>query len=201
MEQNNFKTNKIIIEAPGCPDISAYPIRLSVKKSTNEGPTDPVEYIYEQEIGFSFQYEVQPGFEPIIIESMAPNSVSPVIKQAIRISGSGFGSNKNHLNVIMKKTGSSNNEEKKLKVLRITDSLLTVGFPGCLPGTYSISIHKEQVTETGTIKSSSIVLEGSPDANILTAKVSIQSISPLTGSPYGGTELTITGSNFSPEAL
>ena len=40
--------------------------------------------------------------------------------------------------------------EKKLKILRIADDLLTVGFPGSIRGEYSISIHRQKTIERVT---------------------------------------------------
>ena len=81
------------------------------------------------------------------------------------------------------------NKEYQLKILKNNDTVLTVGYSGSLAGIYRL-----QVTETGVRTSAA----ATPTANKLTAKIVIGSISPLTGSPYGGTVLTITGRNFSP---
>ena len=85
-----------------------------------------------------------------------------------------------------------NNKEYQLKIMKINDTVLTVGYTGSLAG-----IYRFQITETGVRTSQPT----NPQAHQLTAKIIIENIQPLSGSPYGGTVLTITGRNFSPDEL
>ena len=116
----------------------------------------------------------------MIITSLSPSSVSPVIKQAVAILGSGFGTDKSAVKVYMHTPTTS----KQLKVLKIEPTKLTVGFPGSPAGTYHLSVKS---LTTG------VSIADPPSANVLTAKVVITSISPNQGSGYGGALLTIRG--------
>lgn len=65
-----------------------------------------------------------------------------------------------------------------------TAKTITVMFGGAYSGKYNVLIRHAQ---EGLVNTSSVVLDVSG---------SVDSISPLTGSIYGGTLLTIKGSNF-----
>lgn len=80
-------------------------------------------------------------------------------------------------------------EEKiyQLKVLKITnDNEIKVGFPGGLAGKYKFVIKK-----LGLIPR--FFTPSTVDIDILTVGVFVNSISPINGSPYGGTLMTIVG--------
>lgn len=71
-------------------------------------------------------------------------------------------------------------------MLKINNTDIQVGFPGGLAGKYKFIIKK-----LGSIPRFFKV--DSLGVDILTVGVFINSVSPLVGSPYGGTLLTIVG--------
>jgi len=77
--------------------------------------------------------------------------------------------------------------ERELYVMSVDDSAKTVKvkFPGALSGEYFIQLQSSQ--------------SGYIDSDLLTLSVhgTVNSVSPLRGSKYGGALITITGENFS----
>jgi hypothetical protein len=71
----------------------------------------------------------------------------------------------------------------QLKIVNITDNIVTVGIPGGLPGQYIVVVNVEGLGYSTS--------EGG--ANQFTYVVSVNSISPNSGSINGGTLITITG--------
>ena len=75
----------------------------------------------------------------------------------------------------------------KLKILKLNDTTITIGFPGSLPGRYKINIKK-------TLNNSVIYSRANQTgADLIKVGVFVYSVSPSQGSPYGGTEITING--------
>jgi hypothetical protein len=64
---------------------------------------------------------------------------------------------------------------------------MEVGFPGSLAGRYKLNIKKINISEV-TLSQPAII-----GADLLKIGVFVYSVSPQTGSPYGGTLLTILG--------
>jgi hypothetical protein len=62
---------------------------------------------------------------------------SPVMKGVIDITGTGFGTNLNNIQVYL--TNSSGNVYQ-MKVLSITDTLIKAGIPGGLTGKYKVNV-------------------------------------------------------------
>lgn len=81
--------------------------------------------------------------------------------------------------------------ERELYVMSVDDAAksLTIKFPGAVSGTYQLQLSS---TQHGRIDS---------DLLILGVHGTVSSVSPLTGSKYGGALVTITGENFSDNAL
>lgn len=81
--------------------------------------------------------------------------------------------------------------ERELYVMSVDDSAKTVQvkFPGAESGDYFIQLQSSQ--------------SGYIDSDLLTLSVhgTVNSVSPLTGSKYGGALITITGENFSDDGL
>jgi hypothetical protein len=69
----------------------------------------------------------------------------------------------------------------KLKILKVNDTYIEVGFPGSLAGRYKLNIKKINISH---VTLSQPAISG---ADLLKIGVFIYSISPQTGSPYGGT--------------
>lgn len=115
----------------------------------------------------------------MVFTSLIPNTVSPVIKRALKIHGSGFSTDKTGMKIYMESEDGA--VSKMLKILKIEDTLLTVGFPGTIAGDYRIRVKREIGARVFNARFSS------RDVNKLEARIVIESISPSTGSPFGGT--------------
>lgn len=66
--------------------------------------------------------------------------MNPAIKIPIKVTGNGFGLNKNNLKVTIKRI--YDGKIYQLKILKINNTFMEVGFPGSLPGKYKLSIKK-----------------------------------------------------------
>ena len=121
------------------------------------------------------------------ITSISPDSASPVLKEIMTITGSGFGTDENAVKVRL--ADATNKKFYQMKILSITDTQIECGIPGGVVGSYEVEVN---IIGQGDI-------EATPDtANDFTYELEVQSISPTSGSYYGGTLVTITGKNFSP---
>jgi len=78
-----------------------------------------------------------------------------------------------------------------LRVISIVDTKIKVGLSGGLTGMFKVQV--TMPTTSGDSVASPVGADAFEYVN------SITSISPLTGSYYGGTLITITGTNFSPD--
>jgi hypothetical protein len=125
------------------------------------------------------------------ITDISPRSASPVIKQKMTITGSGFGTDRTALRCYLSNT--THNRVYEMKVLEATDTQLIVGIPGGLPGTFLVSV---SLTGFGDATIGADV--NSAPANQFKYELDITSVTPKTGSYYGGTLLTIDGLNFAP---
>lgn len=121
-----------------------------------------------------------------IISSIAPPSHNPAIKGLLNITGTGFGTVAANIQVFL---SNSSGKVYQLRVIAATDTRITVGLSGGLPGVFTV-----QITLPNSV-GNSIATGGADQFQYL---CSITSISPTSGSYYGGTLLTITGNNFSP---
>jgi len=120
------------------------------------------------------------------ITAVSPDSWSPVLKSRMTVTGTNFGTDITKLSATLR---NATNHRYNMKVLSASDTSVVVGIPGGIPGEYYVGITHETLGDalvTGTV-------------NKFEYKLSISSISPLTGSKNGGTLITITGTNFSPE--
>lgn len=75
----------------------------------------------------------------VLVTAISPSSWSPVVKTVMNITGSGFGTDASQITVYL--TNSSGNIYQ-MKILDITDTLLKVGVPGGLPGTFDVNVIK-----------------------------------------------------------
>ena len=124
---------------------------------------------------------------------MEPNSVSPVLKTEITIY-----LDPNYPDVLDRAdfeailySNDNADFKRELYVMSVDDAekSLKIKFPGAKSGSYWIQL---SATQHGRIDS---------DLLQLSVHGTVTSISPLTGSKYGGTLITITGENFSYDAL
>jgi hypothetical protein len=133
----------------------------------------------------SIVYSYLPPAGPII-SSISPISSNPTIKTTITIQGSGFGSNQSAVEVFL---ANATGKIYQLKIITFSNATIVAGLSGGEPGVFTV-----QVTIDGMGDSR----PGSSGADQFAYSVSITSVSPSTGSYFGGTLLTIKGINFSP---
>lgn len=122
------------------------------------------------------------------IYSISPASSNPTRKTKIVINGTGFGSDKSVVSVHLVNETSKVYE---LKILTVNNSCIQAGLSGGLPGNYTLEV----ILTNGQGQAQPTVA----GADHFTYEFAITSVSPQTGSFYGGTLLTLTGINFSPE--
>ena len=103
------------------------------------------------------------------------------------ITGTGFGTDKDALSIHLK---NSTGRMYGMKILELTDTEIQCGIPGGLPGDFEVDVFLDGF---GTIPASPST------ANDFTYELLVTDVSPVSGSYYGGTLVTITGVNFSPE--
>lgn len=138
-----------------------------------------------QDAGLSFTYSAA-SVVPTIT-SLNASSSNPALKTILEIHGTGFGSDSSVAKVFL---ANATGKIYQLRIITYSDILIKVGLSGGLTGTYKVQV---------TIPTAS----GDSIANPIGADTfdyvnSITSIAPLTGSYYGGTLITITGTNFIP---
>ena len=103
------------------------------------------------------------------------------------ITGTGFGTDKDALSIHLK---NSTGRIYGMKILELTDTEIQCGIPGGLPGDFEVDVYLDGF---GSIPASPST------ANDFTYELLVTDVSPTSGSYYGGTLITITGVNFSPE--
>lgn len=110
-----------------------------------------------------------------------------MVKSTLNISGSDFGTNLSALNVYLT---NSSGRVYQLKVIKMTSTLITCGLPGGLPGNYSVQLNYPYSTGDALVSAN--------DVNLFSFVSQITGVYPNYGSFFGGTLLTIVGTNFSP---
>ena len=103
------------------------------------------------------------------------------------ISGSGFGTNESALTIHL---ANASGKVYEMKILSVNDSAIECGIPGGLPGNFDVMV---------TLAGFGDIPPSNPSDNDFVYELVIDSISPTTGSYNGGTLITITGKNFSPD--
>lgn len=167
----NINNIQIDFYVPACGSLTAQTVTLTYGSLTDTSLT--------------YTYTDASGTAPTI-SSLSPSSSNPAIKGALQITGNGFGSSASGVKVFL---SNSTGKVYQLKVLSLNNTHIKAGLPGGNAGNYKVEVN---VPSTGD----SIV--SSAGANNFAYELKITSISPSTGSFYGGTLLTITGVNFSP---
>ena len=124
------------------------------------------------------------------ISGLSMSSASPVVKQDLVITGTGFGTDRNKITVMIRpKVPSATlyDIECYTNNTVVTDTSITCNLSGGRSGAYYVQVSKE---DEGYAKESS---SGVADFNY---EIKISSVSPTSGSLEAGTILTITGKNF-----
>ena len=159
-------------------------ITYIVPKCSSTG-ADTISLTYDSQTAtLAFTYAASSMASTLI--SISPTSASPVLKQVMTITGTGFGTDANNIEVHL---ANSTGKVYEMKVLEVTDTELKCGISGGLPGSFDVEV---------TIAGQGDVVPVSDTADDFIYELVIESISPLTGAYHGGTLLTITGRNFSP---
>jgi hypothetical protein len=125
--------------------------------------------------------------------SLTPNNASPVLKSEIVVALNSAYTTTMVATDFTAVLFSYNDTtyERELYVMSVDDSAksLTIKFPGAESGLYYLQVSSVQHGRLDT------------DALVLDVHGTVTSISPLTGSVYGGTLVTIEGENFSDNPL
>ena len=164
----------LVFVAPPCP---AGPSPIQLEYSGNNA---------------TIQFEYTSSSPSADIFSISPVSWSPVLKGVLTITGTGFGSVPSAISVYLLPKNSSANIGYQMRVLSVSNTQVTAGIPGGLPGAYDVKV---KIEGKGDIEPSD------SSADDFVYELVIESISPSSGSYHGGTVLTITGRNFSPNDL
>lgn len=131
-----------------------------------------------------FDYVIGPP--PGYIYSVTPQSHNPALKGIMNITGIGFGTDLAALRVDL---ANGSGKVYPMRILNLNDTYIRVGIPGGLAGQYKVEVNKIGLGE---------ILPNSTTVNDFAYEVVINSITPGSGSYYGGTLLHIQGINFAP---
>ena len=103
------------------------------------------------------------------------------------ITGSGFGTDESVVSVRL--ADYANSKFYSMKILSLSDTEIQCGIPGGLQSSYGVEVN---IVGQGNVPPQS------DTANDFVYELVIESISPTSGAYHGGTLITITGRNFSP---
>lgn len=101
--------------------------------------------------------------------------------------GAGFGANVSEITVYL---ANGTGKVYQMRVLSVNDSVIRCGIPGGLPGNYTVEVSLVGYGAVPLLSNTS---------NLFTYELVITGITPRTGLYTGGTLITITGINFSPD--
>lgn len=104
----------------------------------------------------------------------------------MEIRGIGFGNNTNSIRVDL---ANSSGKVYRMRVLTLNDTYIKVGIPGGLTGKYKVQVNLIGLGEA---------IPNNTNVNDFAYELIINSVTPATGSYYGGTLINIKGVNFSP---
>ncbi len=131
-----------------------------------------------------FNYQNASATAPTIT-SIDPISANPAMKGKMTVSGINFGSDVSKIKAYL--SNSTVSKIYQLQVLTVQSSLIELGLPGGLAGQYFLEMSHTDLGNFGVVAGASVQFS---------YELSISSISPSSGSYYGGTLLTINGVNF-----
>jgi hypothetical protein len=121
------------------------------------------------------------------ITLLSPSTSSPVQKADLTITGTNFGVDSNKIKIYLDK--GTNLGVYELSVVSVTDTQIICVLGGGRTGEYRVRIVKDPIGSSQAQKQGDDVFK---------YQFTLSSISPVKGSRYGGTLLTISGQNFSP---
>lgn len=105
------------------------------------------------------------------------------------ITGTGFGTN---LTAVTVSLANATGKVYRMRVLEVNDTVVKCGIPGGLPGRFDVKVGIDGLGD---------ILPVNAAADDFTYELVVDTITPATVSYHGGTLLTITGRNFSPDKL
>lgn len=132
---------------------------------------------------FPFDYVTASGLPTIA--SISPQGASPVLKGILTITGTNFGLNISAVHVSL---ANSTGRVYPMRVLSLNDTVITCGLPGGLQGGYDVKVMIDGIGDATPV---------TVDVDDFKYELAIESISPSSGSYYGGTLITIIGQYFS----
>ena len=138
-------------------------------------------------IGTNNDYQYDETITPVI-NSISPNSSSPVQKAELRIQGTGFGSDAEKVRVFLDRVNNSAISYELSVVSLINGEILAI-LGGGRAGLYNVRVDIDSIGSAKPV---------SAGINSFVYDLAILSINPKNGSIMGGTLLDITGINFSP---
>jgi hypothetical protein len=176
-----FGTAKAVI-------ISRTPTLIVVESPVNSsGPLDVKVKVngLESAAGTTFTY----NSDNVVITTNSVSSASPVLKTDGKLVGTGFGTNKDDLEIVLTPVLPATNPTYSLLVWKLNalGTELDYTFIGGHRGTFKLSVKRKGYGRSNLVD--------------FTYEIKVTGVTPLTGSIAGGTELTIAGANFSLDKL
>jgi hypothetical protein len=154
---------------PACTNIGAEMVTVAVGTLTDSS--------------LSFTYTDGAATAPTITQ-LSPASANPGVKGTLEIFGSKFGSNPAEVTVFL---SNSSGKVYQLVVLLSNDTYIKTGLPGSSQeGTFTVEVNLATNGDSIAVAA----------ANAFSYAFSVSSVSPSSGSYFGGTLLTISGQNF-----
>lgn len=169
---NSVTNSQVGIMVPPCPAASA---STGISVTYNGITSNTLAFTYDPTI-------VTPS-----ISGVSPTSASPVLKNTMTVTGSGFGTDTTQLTAYL--VNGTGFRTYQLNVLTATDTQVTVRLSGGLSGTFTVVINKRGFGDS---------VEATVGAAQFKYEIVVTGVSPSVGSIAGGTVITITGRNFSP---
>lgn len=123
------------------------------------------------------------------VYSISPQSANPSLKGVMQIVGTGFGTDLSAITIYL---SNASGNVYQMRVLTINNTNIQAGISGGLSGAFEVKLYK---------KNFGAILPSSPTATQFTYELVINSISPTTGSYYGGTLINLKGINFATNIL
>ncbi len=163
-------------------------INISAAKCALNNTTITVDYNGKTA---SINFTYNPNVTWPVINSLNISSASPVLKGSLRIYGTNFGTNKQDVTVFLTNL-TTGDIVYPLNVLSINDTEILVKLSGGQTGKFKVSVGRLGFGFSDEL---------SPGVANFNYEIVMTGVSPTSGSRSGGTVLTVTGRNFSPDLL
>ena len=192
LEGNGFPSDASLVSVTICSGLKAQVVSITNTEVTVTVPSCPTAALDAFSLTYDGQtlttdYTYTSASTSSSLISVSPSSASPVQKAIMTITGTGFGTDSSVVDVRL--ADYENSKFYPMRILTITDTEIQCGIPGGLPGSYQVEV---------TVDGLGNVPPASSTADDFVYEIVIENISPSSGPYNGGTLLTITGRNFSP---